>query len=237
LAGVRSDLDHDGTSYKADWPDGTAVHPASVILGAPNDRGVGPLNAATSGSSTYDEAYDTITFQTTEATSGAFYPFWSEAGTGASCRFNLGNDIPGTTTTDFGKASQYGTTIQNPCFPAPDLTITKSHTDPFTQGAIGDTCTITVSNVGGAATIGTVTVADALPASFTATAMSGSGWTASSRPRHARPRTSSRPAHVIRRYSDRRRGRQRAAIPINTVTVSGGNEASNVAASDIAKID
>ena len=62
-----SDLDHDGTPYQADWPDGTAAHPASVILGAPNDQGVGPLNAATSGSSTYDQAYDTITFQTTEA--------------------------------------------------------------------------------------------------------------------------------------------------------------------------
>ena len=114
-----SDLDHDGTSYKADWPDGTAVHPSSVILGAPNDRGVGPLNAATSGSSTYDQAYDTITFQTTEATTGAFYPFWSQAGTGASCRFNFGNDIPGTTTTDFGKASQ----------------IRDEHTEPVLSGS------------------------------------------------------------------------------------------------------
>jgi uncharacterized repeat protein (TIGR01451 family) len=58
----------------------------------------------------------------------------------------------------------------------PDLTVTKSHVDPFTQGDVGDTFTITVKNVGNSDTSGTVTVVDTLPASFTATAMSGSGW-------------------------------------------------------------
>jgi uncharacterized repeat protein (TIGR01451 family) len=60
----------------------------------------------------------------------------------------------------------------------PDLAITKSHTGDFTQGDIADTYTITVTNVGNAASSGTVTVTDAPPASLTATAISGTGWTA-----------------------------------------------------------
>lgn len=59
----------------------------------------------------------------------------------------------------------------------PDLTITKSHSDPFTQGDTGDTFTIIVKNVGASDTSGTVTVVDTLPAALTATAMSGTGWT------------------------------------------------------------
>ncbi len=184
-----ADLDHDGTSYLADWPDGSSAHPASIIIGAPNDTGVGPLNALTTTGTTFDEGYNTLTFKTSENTNGTFYPFYTQAGTGPSCLFNFGNDIPGTTTNVFGQAAQFGTppldvngfatgtTINNPCLPAPDLTITKSHTDPFTQGDIGDTFTITVSNIGGNATSGTVVVTDLLPASFMATAMSGAGWT------------------------------------------------------------
>jgi hypothetical protein len=112
-----SDLDQDGVCYQANWPDGTGTHPSSVIIGAPDDKGVGPLSASTGGGSTYDEGYTTIKFATTEGTATTFYPFFSQAGTGAACRFNFGNDIPGTTTDDFSKAAQYGTTIDNPCFP------------------------------------------------------------------------------------------------------------------------
>jgi uncharacterized repeat protein (TIGR01451 family) len=59
----------------------------------------------------------------------------------------------------------------------PDLTITKSHTGNFTQGQIGATYTITVTNSGAAATNGTVSMTDTLPAGLTATAISGTGWT------------------------------------------------------------
>ena len=60
--------------------------------------------------------------------------------------------------------------------PTPDLTITKSHTGNFHPGDVGETYTIVVTNSGGAATAGTVSVVDALPAGLTATGMSGSGW-------------------------------------------------------------
>ena len=59
----------------------------------------------------------------------------------------------------------------------PDMTIAKTHTGNFTQGQTGATYTITATNSGFAATSGTVTVTDTLPAGLTATAISGTGWT------------------------------------------------------------
>ena len=59
----------------------------------------------------------------------------------------------------------------------PDLTITKSHAGSFTQGQTGATYSVTVTNNGGAATFGTVTVTDALPASLAPTAIAGTSWT------------------------------------------------------------
>jgi hypothetical protein len=114
---VAKDSDQDGQAYLADWADGTAGHPASIILGAADDSGVGPLSTSTTSLTTYDEGYPTLAFRTTESTSSTFYPFFSQAGTGAACRFNFGNDIPSVTTNDFSKAAQYGTTISNPCLP------------------------------------------------------------------------------------------------------------------------
>jgi HYR domain len=112
-----SDTDHDGTSYQADWPDGSASFPSTLIIGSADDKGVGPLSTSVSQTSNYDEGYPTIKFATTESIAAPFYPFFSQAGTGASCVFNFGNFISGVTTNDFGQAAQYGTTIDNPCLP------------------------------------------------------------------------------------------------------------------------
>src|SRR5205085_8058787 len=60
----------------------------------------------------------------------------------------------------------------------PDLTIAKSHSGNFTQGQSG-TYTITASNSGGAATSGTVTVTDTLPAGLTYSSATGTGWSCS----------------------------------------------------------
>ncbi|HUI50991.1 MAG TPA: hypothetical protein VLX60_04350, partial [Terriglobales bacterium] len=51
-----------------------------------------------------------------------------------------------------------------------------SHTGSFYQGETGATYSLTVSNAAGTASSGVVTVVDALPASLTATAISGNGW-------------------------------------------------------------
>ncbi len=63
--------------------------------------------------------------------------------------------------------------------PAPDLTLTKTHSGNFAQGQIGAVYTLTARNGGTAATSGSVTVTDTLPASLTATALAGAGWTCS----------------------------------------------------------
>ncbi len=59
---------------------------------------------------------------------------------------------------------------------ASDLTIAKSHSDPFTQADMADTYTITVTNSGAGSTSGTVTVTDVLPVGLTATMITGTGW-------------------------------------------------------------
>jgi len=56
-----------------------------------------------------------------------------------------------------------------------DLTIAKTHTDPFVRGSTGN-YTLTVSNVGGVSSSGTVTVTDTVPVGLTPTAASGTGW-------------------------------------------------------------
>jgi uncharacterized repeat protein (TIGR01451 family) len=58
-----------------------------------------------------------------------------------------------------------------------DLTVTKTHTGNFTQGQTGAAYTLSVTNSGTLATVGTVSITDTLPTGLTATAISGNGWT------------------------------------------------------------
>jgi uncharacterized repeat protein (TIGR01451 family) len=62
---------------------------------------------------------------------------------------------------------------------APDLTIAKSHSGTPQQGQNGFQYTITVSNVGGGASSGTVTVSDTLPSGMTVVSINGPGWVCS----------------------------------------------------------
>jgi len=72
--------------------------------------------------------------------------------------------------------------VSSTAFSAPILTVTKTHSGTFSQGDVGDTYTITVTNGGSGPTAGTVTVTDNLPSGLTATAISGSAWTCPSIP-------------------------------------------------------
>jgi uncharacterized repeat protein (TIGR01451 family) len=66
--------------------------------------------------------------------------------------------------------------VANSAPQGPHLTITKSHTGNFIRGQTGATYTITVTNAGTDATIGTVTVTDTLPTGLTVTGLVGTGW-------------------------------------------------------------
>jgi hypothetical protein len=57
-----------------------------------------------------------------------------------------------------------------------DLALAKSHAASCYTGQLGATYSLTVSDVTGFASTGVVIVVDTLPASLTATAMSGTGW-------------------------------------------------------------
>lgn len=79
-----------------------------------------------------------------------------------------------------GEANTANNSVDDPTniTPLADLTIAKTHSDPFTQGDTGDTYTITVSNAAGVgSTAGTVSVVDTFPGDMTATAIAGTGWT------------------------------------------------------------
>jgi len=60
----------------------------------------------------------------------------------------------------------------------PDLSVSVSHANNFTQGDTGDTYSVIVSNSGAAATSGSINVTNFLPVGLTATALGGAGWTA-----------------------------------------------------------
>src|SRR6185369_8377450 len=123
--------------------------------------------------------------------------------------------------------------------PSPDLTLAKSHSGTFTQGQVGATYTLTVSNAGGAVSSGTVTVVDTLPGGLTATALSGAGWSCAVS------------SLTCTRSDSLAAGASFAAITLtvnvagnapssvtNTATVSGGGEVntSNDSASDVTAI-
>ena len=113
----------------------------------------------------------------------------------------------------------------------PSLTITKSHTGNFTQGQTAATYTISVTNGGTAPTSGTVTVADNIPSSLTATMATGSGWnctisaTVTCTRSDALAASSSYPAITLTVSV----ASNAPATIANTVTVSGGGSTTGMA--------
>ncbi len=59
----------------------------------------------------------------------------------------------------------------------PDLTVALSHGNGFTQGQVGATYKAVVTNIGAIASSGAVGLTISLPSGFSATAISGGGWT------------------------------------------------------------
>lgn len=107
----------------------------------------------------------------------------------------------------------------------PDLTIAKTHTGNFTTGQAGAAYTITVTNIGGAPTSGTVTVTDIVPAGLNATGIAGTGWscTQPSGPctrSDALAAAASYPALALTVNV----AVSAAAVVTNTATVAGGGE-------------
>jgi uncharacterized protein (TIGR03437 family) len=124
--------------------------------------------------------------------------------------------------------------------PTPDLTIAKAHVGNFTQGQNGATYTVTVSNVGSAATSGVVTMSDNLPGGLALAGISGAGWNCNATTVSC---TRSDALAASASYSPITVAVSVAASAptrvTNTATVSGGGEtnSSNDAASDLTQIN
>lgn len=115
----NGDLDFDGNSYVADWPDGSKNHPTTFNYAGPFDAD--------------GHSYPSVQFETDVAGSendcnvatgvgctalphgAAFYPFWTIGrgpaflGHGGACAWNFGNIIPGATVNTLGGVAEYGT--------------------------------------------------------------------------------------------------------------------------------
>jgi uncharacterized repeat protein (TIGR01451 family) len=86
--------------------------------------------------------------------------------------------VVNTATASGGGAANPVTATDPTTVTAPVLSIKKSHTGTFSVGQTG-TYTIAVSNTGSAATFGTITVSDTLPAGLTYSAAGGTAWSCS----------------------------------------------------------
>jgi hypothetical protein len=138
-----ADLDFDGTSYQADYPDGTTNNAGSITIASVLRSGIGPVSFA---HGRYRYGYPSMQFVTGVPASepgcrpngngcsvpppgAAYYPFYGLSAGGPRCFLTFGNDIRGSTTNDFGGVKQWGTydihvpgTFQsgkfaNPCVP------------------------------------------------------------------------------------------------------------------------
>jgi hypothetical protein len=115
----------DGTSYLPDWPNGNRnLTPSPTIYTSPK---TGP---------TYSQQYPQVAFNTDlpriefntcnrqtgagctlipttdDGTPAAFYPYYSSGSALGGCAWTVGQDVPGFTTNDYGKNSQYGSLLK-----------------------------------------------------------------------------------------------------------------------------
>lgn len=127
---------------------------AQTIQGYGQSAGSGVLRVdSTSGTLTDNEAVVIFRVTVNNPFDGAAIPVLNTA------QVRHAGQNPGTTTTV--NSNQTSTPVS-----VPDLQIAKSHTGNFVRGSTG-TYTITVTNAGTAATSGTITVTDTLPAGMT----------------------------------------------------------------------
>ena len=121
----------DGTSYLPLWPDGnTKLHPTPALFSSPRTgpffnknystalfesdtpRNEDPSFGGFNNCNRSTGAGCTIVPNTDDNEPATFYPFYSITRSfpfGRSCRWFIGNDVPGLTANDFGGVTQYGT--------------------------------------------------------------------------------------------------------------------------------
>jgi CSLREA domain-containing protein len=158
--GVAPDASCSFTVTVNDTQNPVITCPANITV-AENPPGSGAAVVTYAAPVGTDACPGATTVQTAGLASGNAFPVGVTTNT-----FRV-TDAAGNTAT-----CSFNVTVTTP----PDLSITKSHTGNFTQGQTGATYTMTVTNAGGTATSGAVTLADNVPAGLIPTAASGAGW-------------------------------------------------------------
>jgi DNA/RNA endonuclease G (NUC1) len=144
---------------------------------APLNVGFSPISGATNTSITITgtnlDSTTNVTFNGTSASFTIVSPTQINATVpyGATSGHISVANLGGTLTT----SSNFTVTGSAPDI---DLAVITTHAASFTQGDVGDSYTIIVTNMGTVAAVGTVTLADTLPAGLSATAIGGTGWSA-----------------------------------------------------------
>jgi hypothetical protein len=117
------DIDFDGTSYLADWPDGTSHNATSFAIRSVQGDGVGPLSKSDDGGG-YVQPFPIMQIETDVSASektcqttglgcdvppkrAKFYPYYSLVRSNAGCSILFGNNS-GQGIIDFGGGAQYG---------------------------------------------------------------------------------------------------------------------------------
>lgn len=117
----NGDLDFDGTSYRADWPNGSSSYPTTFQYIGPFANGTGTYPQVQLETDVLaSEGFCNVATGlgcTVPPVGAKFYPFWTlgnnnfGGGAGvpaAACVWNFGNLISGTTVNSLGKDMEYG---------------------------------------------------------------------------------------------------------------------------------
>lgn len=119
------DIDFDGSSYLADWPDGTSNNASPTQFTSVLPSGIGPVSGPNASGGPYVSGYATMQIETDAPASesscmpsgsgcvippqgAAFYPFYALGSVEGRCILTFGNDGARQTVNDFGKDAQYG---------------------------------------------------------------------------------------------------------------------------------
>jgi hypothetical protein len=116
-----SNVGFDGYDYQPVWPDGNKLRPTSVLYSSPltgagynvafNRAGFEADLPRIEGTCDRSTGVGCTLIPTTdEGVAANFYPFFSSTGSGASCRWQFGNHIPGSSN-DYGQNAEFGTLL------------------------------------------------------------------------------------------------------------------------------
>ena len=236
---------HTGTFSQGDFGDACTITVSNVGLSATNaavnlvDTLPAGLTATAMTGSGWTVNLSTLTATRSDAlAAGGSYPpltiTVNVANNAAPSVTNTATVSGGGEVNTANDTASDATTIQQP-----DLAVAATQGSAFSQDDVGDSYTISVSNVGLMATKGVVNVGDSLPAGLVATAMSGSGWTVNlstltaTRSDALAPGGSYPPLTIMVNVAD-----NAASSVTDAATVSGGGETNtaNDTTSDVTAI-